>query len=236
MRVICKTNTTKLVKGATYEVERLWNKNQNKKGRVLLKGLGFYVVNNFTQMDGTPLPKIDWEDPNLKNQQYNIGYNKEPHTLKKGDVVVCRWDSKCLLSGKMYRISDVVTTEKSYGSGLVYKETKIKIEGFNRWLNPYRFRFLNREEFRELSLNKIFETPQQLSVDKSIRKIDTIEPIKKRKIILNILFNAILDQYRNNLTIIEWAVQKKGKKWDLTEEDFKPYLHLNLQEIIELMS
>lgn len=136
----------------------------------------------------------------------------------------------------MYRISDVVTTERSYSSGIKYKETKIKIEGFNRWLNPYRFRLLSQEESRDLSLNEIFETPQELSVDKSVRKIDTIEPIKQRKIILSILFGAILDQYRNSLTITEWAVQKTGKKWDLTEEDLKPYLHLTLQEIIELMS
>lgn len=235
MRVICKTNTTKLVKGATYEVARLWNKNSGNRARVSLKGLGSYVVKNFTQMDGTPLPQIDWEDPTFKNQQYNTGYIKEPHTLKKGDIIACRWDSKYLTSGKMYRISDIVTTEKSYGSGSKYKETKIKIEGFNRWLNPYRFRLLSQEESRDLSLNEIFETPQELSVDKSVRKLDTIESIKQRKIILSILFGAILDQYRNSLTITEWAVQKTGKKWDLTEEDLKPYLHLTLQEIIELM-
>lgn len=236
MRVVCKVNTTKLVKGATYEVARLWNKNAGNRARVSLKGLGSYVVKNFTQIDGTPLPQIDWQDPSLNNTPSNTGYIKDPDKLQKGDVVACRWESKYLTAGKLYRISEVRTTERTYGSGSKYKETKIKIEGFNRWLNPYRFRLLSPDESRDISLNEIFETPQDLSVDKSVRKIDTIEPLKQRKIILSILFGAILDQYRNSLTIQEWAIQKTGKKWDLTEKDIEPYLNLTLQEIIQLMS
>lgn len=229
MRVICKTNTTKLVKGATYQVVML--RNSSGKGRVALKGLGNYVVKNFTQVDGTPLPQIDWQDPSHKNLSQNSGYIREPEKIKKGDVLVCRWDSKYLTAGKMYRVSDIVTTETKYISGR-YKETKIKVEGFNRWLNPYRFRLPNQEETRDLSLNEIFETPQVLSVDKSIRKIDTVSSEKAREIILNSLFSAMMDPYRNNLSVVEWATQKSGKKWSLTEKDFEPFLKLTIQDII----
>jgi hypothetical protein len=234
MRVICKTNTTKLVKGATYEVVRLWNKNAGSRARISIRGLGTYTVKNFTQIDGTtPLPQIDWEDPSIKNQNWNTGYIKNPESLKKGDIVTCRHDSKFLISGKKYKISDVNTVERKYGSGTKYKETKFKVEGLNRWLNPYRFRLLTQEESRDLSLNEIFETnDEDYSVDRSIRKIDTFDDISKRKVILNVIFGAMLDQYRNSLSITEWAVQKTGKKWDITIEDINPYLNLTLEEII----
>lgn len=235
MRVICKVNTTKLVKGSTYEVIRLWNKNAGPRSRVSIKGLGSYVVKNFTQMDGTPLPQIDWEDQSLKSN-INTGYIQNPENLKEGDIIACRWDSKYLDSGKKYKISEVRTTEKSYShSTTKYKETKIKIEGFNRWLNPYRFRLLNQEESRDLSLNEIFDIPEGFSVDRSIRKIDGLDESKKRKVILGIIFNSILDGYRNNLSIVDWAIQKTGKKWDLNQDDLTPYLNLTLEEIIKQM-
>lgn len=233
MRVICKTNTTKLVKGATYEVLRLSNRVGNNRASVSIKGLGTYVVKNFTQIDGTPLPNIDWTDPSVQQSQRTNEYIKKPEELKVGEILACRYDSKYLESGKKYKISHVNTIERSYGSGSKYKETKIKVEGFNRWLNPWRFRKLNQEESRDLSLNEIFETPQNFTVDKSIRKIDTMDESRKRKIVLSTLFNSILDPYRNSLSIIDWAVQKTGKKWDLKIEDFKPYLGLTLQEITD---
>lgn len=236
MRVICKTNTSKLVKGATYQVTRLSNKNGGNRARVQIQGLGSYVVKNFTQMDGTPLPQVDWEDPSIRNQSNISSYIKEPHLIKKGDVLVCRWDSKYLTSGKKYKVSEIVTTERKYGSGTTYKETKIKVEGFNRWLNPYRFRLPSTEEMRDLSLNEIFETPESYVVDRSVRKIDTIDSVKAKKIILSTLFNAMLDSHRNNLSITEWATQKIGRKWDIDQKDFEPYLNLTLQELIDLMN
>lgn len=235
MRVICKTNTSKLVKGATYEVARLWNKNSGSRARVSIKGFGSYVVKNFTQMDGTPLPQIDWEDPSIKNTHWNAGYIKDPETLKKGDIIACRWDTKYLTAGKKYRISEVNTVERTYGSSK-HKETKIKVEGFNRWLNPWRFRTLSQEETRDLSLNEIFDSHESYNVDKSIRKIDTVSKELSRKVILNTLFNSITDPHRNNLSVIDWAAQKLGRKWDLNQDDFKPYLELTINQIIEQIS
>ena len=232
MRIVSKTNNSKLVKGSVYEVSRIWNSSKN--GRVSLKGLGTYSTKGFTQLDGTPLPQIDWQDPSTQVRVDN-GYIKEPHLLKKGDIVVCRWDTKYLASGQKYKISDVNTIERKYGSGSSYKETKIKVEGFNRWLNPWRFRYLNQEEIRDLSLNEIFDAHEAYAVDKLTRKLDKQAPKIKNKIILGSIFDGILDHHRNNLSTLDWVVQKSGRKWDLKHEDIDPFLNLSLKEIIDLM-
>jgi hypothetical protein len=234
MRVICKTNTRKLVKGATYEVVRLWNTSSTSRPRISIKGIGTFITKNFTQIDGTPLPQIDWVDKSIEQRPDNP-YIKDPENLKKGDVLVCKWDSKYLCSGKKYRISEVRVTDRKYTSSS-YKETKIKIEGFNTWLNPYRFRYPNTEESRDLSLNEIFDNPEKLSIDKSIRKIDTMDESKRKKVILSCIFQSMLDPYRNNLTTLEWTVQKSGRKWDIKDTDIEPYLNLKLSDIIEQIS
>ena len=59
MVVICKKATIKLVKGLPYQVAALENSKKDRIGRVWIKDIGWYSVNNFETTDGKPLPKID---------------------------------------------------------------------------------------------------------------------------------------------------------------------------------
>jgi hypothetical protein len=58
---------------------------------------------------------------------------------------------------------------------------------------------------------------------------------QKVKILSALLFTSSLDRNRNNLSVVEWAIQKTGKSYKLTPEDFEPIANLTLKEILELM-
>jgi hypothetical protein len=57
MVVICKKPTIKLVKGLPYQVVALENSKKDRIGRVWIKDIGWYTVNNFETTDGKPFTK-----------------------------------------------------------------------------------------------------------------------------------------------------------------------------------
>ena len=89
MIVICKKATKKMVKGLRYEVLNLWNDGNSQRwqeGKIEILGFGRFVVGNFTDTDGKPLPKIKILNPipRVKNLEFT--------DLIKGDILVCMSD------------------------------------------------------------------------------------------------------------------------------------------------
>lgn len=227
MIVICKRPTKRLVKGLRYEVASMYNSTTHyvSYGTVLIKGIGSFSVKNFTDVDGNPLPKI-----NITGVAHNYKL-LEFSELKTGDIIVCMTDRYKLLSKNcIYRIESLQEAEKS-GINFKFKTSFIKLEGIPRKIifNGWRFRKLNTDESRDMTIGKIFNEDDKV-IKTKIRKID-LSPNKKTELI-KALSKSILDPYRHQLSIIEWTCQKSSENLGIIPDDFKELLELPLKDIL----
>lgn len=234
MFVICKKATKRLVKGLKYKVTALYNSGKNQRwveGKIIIENLGRFTVSNFTDVDGNPIPKLDILPPPLRRfEKLNF------EDLKVGDILVCVSDSyKTLVKDGMYRIEKL--QEKSFSTGsssYVYKKKSVKFEGVSRQLtfSNWRFRKLNEQELRDISLVSLLEgkEPNVIKTTK-IRKIDS-SPNKDLELMKN-LSRSILDESRHHLSVVDWACQKTGKLWSIDPSDFKDLLNMPLKDILE---
>jgi hypothetical protein len=235
MKIKCVKNTSKTVKGYIYEVLQIQNNNANNqryfrsfvKIKINEKVIGMYSPSNFTNLDGTPISMINWSSDDYKSRGSVVNERLNLDQLKKGDLVVCQYSTTILETTKIYKVEAV--RPEAY---------KIKIQGSNRWLSSYRFRQLNAQEKREMSLGGIFDevTLQIEDVDKTkkVRRIDRLTEVEKRKMLLSFLFESMIDRHRNNMTIVEWAANKRASGWGVTENDYKDFLNKKLSDIIKL--
>ncbi len=234
MIVIAKKGTTKLVKGARYEVRSLFNStNRSRTNRVYLKGIGGYVVDNFTTTDGQPLPKIDWQEAAVVPEK-----RIEFEDLKVNDIIVCKSDRySTLIQGAKYRIVDLKsTTTQAPGKKYIRTAKKVKFEGCNRYFDysHYRFRKLTIDESRELQLSSVLDDEvNSCSVDVNIRKIDAID--NKNATLIKVLAKSIIDVYRHELDVVDWGCQKSGSKLKITRDDYKKLLKMSLKDILNII-
>ena len=150
MIVICKKATKKMVKGLRYEVLNLYNDGTSQRwqeGKIEILGFGRFVVGNFTDTDGKPIPKIKILNPIPRV------VNLEFSDLKKGDILVCKSDHyKTIAKDAMYKIESLkeVTTQKLGWNKQTYNHTEktIKLEGIPRSMKfkSWIFRKLTPEE------------------------------------------------------------------------------------------
>jgi hypothetical protein len=238
MVVICKKATMKLVKGLPYQVVSLENSNKDKIGKVWIKDIGCYTVNNFETTDGEPLPKID-----IKRKKEDIEYPLEFSKLLKGDILICKTDSyKTLVKGGMYKIDELSSVSKQIRnwSGVIYThiDNYVRFEGVSRKLmfSSWKFKKLSTDDVREMTLELILnDTPDKVTRTdfKNVRKIEHIE--NKENELISILAKSILDVNRHNLSIVEWAVQQLGRKMDLEISDYNNLLSMKLEDILKII-
>jgi hypothetical protein len=244
MKVISNKNTTRLVKGAVYDVLHLNNFNQTNyahfRPHIVINLASNWVTlnpSNFTKLDGTPIDERNWSSTEYENNRSTDLSIKDVRFIKKGDLLVSRFSSKFFEKEKMYRVSEVFYEEfqKPGYNGVKYTQVnqKIKVDGYNRWISHYRFRLLDKQESRSVSLNNIFGEENPVSEDFKGRKIDRLED--KEKVILSTLLSSALDPYRNTLSTLDWTLQKKGKLYDLEYKDLEPFLDKKLSEIIKMI-
>jgi hypothetical protein len=244
MKVICTGNTKRLVKGSTYEVIDL--KNINTGGNYFRPYIVIKLndttncrlhIRNFKLENGDPLPEINWSSDEWKNSQTEYGQSRISSTnpIKIGDYVsYTRNSHKGLIPYKIYKVSNVREFQhKSYG-GTTWTELELQVEGSRRFYKTYSFRKCTPQVTREISLNTLFdEETGVMSVDKSIRKIDTYDDTSKEKLLIKILMSASLDMNRNNMTIIEWACNKTGNQYDVKPDDFNSIITNSLSSILD---
>lgn len=238
MIVICKRPTKKLVKGLRYEVQNLWNDGKNQRwleSKVEIKGIGRYSVDNFTDVDGKPLPKINLLNPRTYAKPLTF------EEIKEGDILVCTSDSyKTLAKDAMYRVSKVIQKTKDYKNynGTTYQraDRSIQFEGIVRAIkfSSWRFRKLTAEESREIQLSSILNGEKPPVVTKTQRKIDLVP--NKEIVLINLLAKSILDPNRHHLSIVDWTIQKTGSNYSIKIEDLKDLLDLPLKTILEKIS
>lgn len=221
MIVISLKSNTKLIKGHEYIANSFDNTNSMNwySGYISIKGFGRYKCEDFTDTSGNPLPQINYTNPSNTIQQFNV------RNLKVGDIIVCNTNKyKYLVKEGKYKISHI-NFKTQY-------TTKIKLQGYNTWLNWSNgyFRKLSLQESRDIAISQIFDQPENFNVE-FIRKFDKEK--NKTKILLETIAKSIIDPYRHHLDIIEWGIHKE-KYQQLTREDFSEMLQKPLGEILEL--
>jgi hypothetical protein len=235
MIAVCKKGTKRLVKGVRYEILNLWNDGTNQKwreGKLQLKDIGTFSVDNFADDNGKPLPKINIIAP--LNPLNRLEFDK----LKEGDIIVCETDNyKTLASGVMYKIEKLIEKSEQKtswnNSTYIYKEQKIKFVGINRTLkfNSWGFRNLTPTEAREISLNKILHNQDaEVMTTSDIRKIELCS--NKNLELMKVLSRSIIDPNRHHLSIIEWACVKVGDKLRLESSDYDSIMNMSLKDIL----
>jgi len=231
MKVISRKGNRKLLKGHVYETD-FFNNDQSQTNlsyrysykRISIKDRGFYNVDDFTQTDGQPLPKIIY-DRQVKVEPTKIT------DIKKGDVLVCLSDQrfKYLIKGGKYRIAEVrITNGSSSWSG-----GDIRLEGYNRWLmwSTWNFRKLTLQESRDLALSQIFDKEENFSVEFK-RKFELKSD--KDAVLVETLAKSILDKNRHELGVLDWGIEKSGGHFKLAKEDFSHLMDKPLKEILEI--
>jgi hypothetical protein len=238
MIVICKKGTKKMVKGLRYEVLNLWNDGtcaRWQEGKIEILGFGRFVVGNFTDTDGKPLPKIKIVNPLPRV------VNLEFTNLRKGDILVCKSDRyKTIAKDAMYKIESLkeVVTAKMGWNKQPYNHTErtIKLEGIPRSMkfNSWVFRKLTPEESREINLNKILHNEDaKVITDSKTRKIDLV--INKNLELMKNLSRSIVDENRHHLSILDWACYKTGSTMSIVKEDYNQLMNMSLKDILELI-
>lgn len=235
MNIICKKPTSRLIKGANYEVELLYNNGKNntwQEGRVRVKGIsGFFTVNNFESIDGTPVQKVNFGSPVVREVL-------KFEDLGVGDILICISDNyKTLIRNGYYKIEKLDSVDKPvrYGTNsYVHKEQKVKLQGVKRTLkfNSWFFRKMSVQELREANLNELLNNQPLKVISEPIkRKIDHLE--NKEEALVESLCLSILDRNRHKLSIIDWACEKVGTKLGLNRKDFVELLEMPLKDILE---
>lgn len=227
MIVICKRETKRLIKGVRYEVQNLWNGGNNQRwieGKVEIKGIGRFVVSNFTDINGKELPKINIISKNNDRLPERIKFED----IKKGDLLICISDSyKTMIKGGMYKVEEKISEKTEYN----WSNNYLKFKGIKRKLkfSTWNFRKLTKEEIREISLNSVLkgENPNIIETT-DLRKIDMVEN-KDLELMKNLCL-SILDRNRHHLSILDWACSKN--LMGIESKDYEPLLKLTLQEIL----
>lgn len=230
MQVRSLKSNRKLIKGHVYETD-YFNNNSSATGnityffgRIHLKDIGYYQVCDFTQLDGTPMPSIVYD---VRPQSVPV----QAKDLKKGDIIVCKSDSKFkyLIKDGKYRIEDV----RVNNSGSYWTSGQIKLEGYKRWLawNTWNFRKLSLQESRDLALSQIFDKEENFSVDFK-RKFE--QTSNQEKLLIETIAKSMIDKYRHGLDIIDWGIEKNSQSFDIKREDFDSLLDKSFREIIEI--
>jgi hypothetical protein len=237
MIAICKKPTTRLVKGARYEIENLWNDGTNQRwleGRLSIKGIGRFKAGNFTDDSGNELPKTNIVKPFVQIERLKF------EDLKEGDILVCTSGSyKTLIQNAMYRIEKLIdkTTQVQHSRGNWTKtDQSIKFVGYPRALkfSAWSFRALTAEESREIGLSALLDGKEPPVISKRPKKkIDHME--NKDQVLIEVLFKSVIDPNRHALTIPKWACEKTAPKLGLEVEDFASIMEMSLKDILDIM-
>lgn len=238
MNLKCVKANRSLVKGAIYECLKTvmisGNTNRFFRPYVVIKSLGHYLPEYFTLENGDPIPVANWLSP-----EYGVGSDyktwvENPEQLKQGEILVCeRESSKYLRRGEFYKIVEVNKVQR--GSSGRWFDVKVKIEGYQRWLAVGAFRRATQQELRQIQLSNLFdEKIPDMRVQRHIRKFDRNSQEVKMRILLEATCKSLLDPKRNNLSVMDWAIEKIEPKLDLTASDFDLIKHLDIERLLRL--
>lgn len=246
MNVIAIKSTKKLNKDGVYKVASLQNQNTRSSPyftptvRIYLRdnSVQTFSLSGFKPESGTTFPNIIWMDSDYQQMLNERDQMKIDKNLKSGDYVVPVHDGlKTLIKGRKYKVNEVVSHDQLSSRGTVsWTDIKIKLEGSQRLYVAYNFRKCTSQEVREISLKELFDEKSETEkVNRFKRKFDYLSDDEKRSTLVGIIMESSTDRYRNQMSILDWAADKTGSKYNLKREDFDDILNLSLKEILEII-
>lgn len=215
MILICTKSTKRIIKGLRYEAVSINNARVDRIGSVSIKDIGSFSANNFTTIDGEPVPKITYNITTTPRIRVDV------NDIKVGDKLVCLSDNyKSFDKNVRYEIETAIIEVGQWRS-----RVKIKFVGNKQkiYFSEYSFRKLTTAELREEKLCDFFEEEE-----------DKPQPVDKNIILMDLLCRSIIDHNRHHLSIVEWGVKQLSKK-RVNVEDYSELLQMKLEDIIALL-
>lgn len=236
INVICtKNNSTKLIKGATYVASALYT--YSNRRTLYITDIGNYSADNFVLEDGSSLKNIK----DFKQEYNSLDLKGVNYT---GQFVRCgRYSSsKTLKPNEVYYVEEhkVIQKRYTYNSSNTYEDHKFKIRGIRNLVNAYNFVQIPITEQRHLKLKNLAGTP--IKTGEQTRKFLLYSEKEKHSILLVVFSSAISDISKiqntekiNIQTELKNFMIKKGRKYDIKDEDIETFLEKNLKDIVNLI-
>lgn len=232
-QVICinSKHSTKLIKGAVYDVDALHTNNLDRY--IHLCNLGSYNIKKFTQTDGQSFD-------NIKDFSVNNNYLERIKPGEKdytGQFVKCFCDTgKSLKKDQFYFVeSQKSTTHTSY-NGTTWYEYKIKIRGIRNLISSDRFIEIPLIEQRNIKLKNLEGTP--IKTGEKTRKFLHYDEKKKTAILIDAINKVLIDINNTanydkvNINFIE-MILIKGKNYNIIENEVIEFLNSNIGSLIK---
>lgn len=224
IKVICinPKNSTKLIKGATYQASSIHS--WNKKRTIYLKDVGSYSIANFTLLDGRSL---DGEpDFSLENKSLDT---EKSYT---GQFVKCRYSTgKSLKEGEIYYVEKEKREPRGNGR---YVNLKLKIRGVRNYVSPYRFQEMDIKEQRNIKLKNL--KGDKIKTGEQTRKFLLYSEKEKITILFETLAKVMTDLNKIEIETeidIVGLMLLKGRKYDISGEDIRPFLKNKIETILK---
>jgi len=235
LQVICinPANSMKLIKGAIYEALSIhtWTPHLfsgRKRRDIYIKYVGNYDTKNFTLLNGSSLDN----EPDFSLEKKNL----DPKKDYTGQFVRCRYSgtSKTLKEGEIYYIEK----EKKEISRIMLGNSlshKLKIRGVKNYISAYKFEEIDIKEQRYIKLKNL--KGDKIKTGEQTRKFLLYSEKERIKILFEILTKVITDlskiiEINSDIDIITLMI-KKGKEYDISDEDIRSFLKNKIETIIK---
>jgi len=238
IKVICRKNgSTKLIKGATYEVSSLYTgRYSNFTKTAYIVNVGSYNADYFVLENNQPLSSM--QDFSLINSDNIVDTKNVNYT---GQFVKCRYSSsKTLKANEIYYVEEHKKVEKYGYNKQIYYEDKFKIRGIKNLVNSYCFTQIPIIEQRNIKLKNL--TGEKIKTGEQTRKFLLYSEKERNTILLDVFSRTLIDISKIHSTInldiekeIPKLMMKKGSKYALTIDDITPFLEFNIKNIINLI-
>lgn len=210
IKILCaKTgNSTKLIKGAIYSATKVLTYYNNDKFAHI--SIGTYSLDYFTYLDGSSLKDIP-EFVLSEELDKNVDYT--------GKCVKCAYSS-----GKFLKKDEIyyVESQKIFEWG----EKKFKIRGIDRYRLASNFKEISIGDQRKIKLKNLIG--DKIKTGELTRKFLLYSEKEKTQILLQLLVNCINDttdvEFTEQINIVK-MILIKGEKYNLIEEDVKPFIN-----------
>lgn len=222
IKVICinSKNSTKLIKGATYQASSIHS--WRNKRTVYLKDVGSYGIKNFTLMDGRSLDA----EPDFTIERKGLD-NEKNYT---GQFIKCRYSTgKSMKEGEIYYVEKEKRETLRYGRNM-----KLKIRGIRNYVSPYRFEEIDIREQRNIKLKNL--KGDKIKTGEQTRKFLLYTEKQKITILFDVLAKVMTDlnkiEIETEVDLIGLMILK-GRNYNISAEDIKPFLKNKIETILK---
>lgn len=229
LKVICifAKTSIKLVENGIYLATCISTSKTTGDKHVYLKNIGYYPISYFSLISGDSLES----EPDFKVKQTEdlICCDRGTGRILKdytGEFVRCRnSSSKFLKENEIYLVEAQKIDQILDWNKRLFYEAKLKVRGARHYINSLNFEELSIIEQRRLKLKNL--NGIKVETTENTRKFLLYSEKDKNSILFDMLSRTIISI--KDVEIIEKInltnlLLQKGKKYNITSEDIKPFL------------